>query len=86
MTKQAEASVAARRAVLFKKVAAVIDQMPDHFQARDLCKLAGIKPVQTNYWILARILEQDFKCWQSGFTSHNRTWRKPNDHTTTSRP
>lgn len=77
MTKQAEASVASRRAVMYRKVLAVIDQVPDKFQARQICELSGINKNQTNYAILAKILEQDFKCIQAGYTSHDRHWKKP---------
>jgi hypothetical protein len=77
MTKQGEASVSARRASMYRKVLAIFDQVPDKFQARQVCELAGIKKIQTEYQVLAKILEQDFKCIQAGYTSHDRHWKKP---------
>lgn len=78
--KQVEASASSRRAIVYRQISAVFDQMPDRFEATQLYMAAGIKkhrnPVMRA--LVASVLNQDFKCERS-FSEHgsSRYWRKP---------
>ena len=75
-----EASLSARRAAIYTKIAAVIDQMPDRFKAAELYEVAGI--ANTNNpglrTMIAAVLGQDFKCESILQAGGSRYWRKPN--------
>lgn len=75
--RQVEASTAARRAAIYKKIAAVIESMPDRFRALDLYKAAGITrhnhPGQR--MMIASVLRHDFGCEQVGDIGRQH-WRK----------
>lgn len=76
---QVENSTTSRRAVLYQKIATVIDQMPDRFQATELYERAGIK--RHNHpghrMMIASILQQDFKLLQITQPGGKRHWKKP---------
>ena len=78
--RQVEASTTVRRAALYAKIAAVIDTMPDRFQATELYKAAGIENHnQPGYrMMIASVLAQDFKCESILKPGGARYWRKPN--------
>ena len=76
---QVEASTSARRAAIYRKVASVIDQMPDRFKATDLYKAAGIQDNGSPGYrmMIASVLAQDFKCESIQRPGGSRYWRKP---------
>lgn len=77
--KQIEASMAARRASLRSKIAAVIDQMPQRFKATELYHAAGIPDSKSpgHRAMIASVLAQDFKCDAITQPGNKRYWRKP---------
>lgn len=78
-TKQIEASTTARRADIYRKIAAVIDQMPQRFKATELYQAAGIsdKSSPGHRAMIASVLAQDFKCESITQPGNKRYWRKP---------
>ncbi len=78
--KQVEASVAARRASLYEKIASVFDSMPHRFKPTDLYKAAGIThhnhPGQR--MMIASVLMHDFRCEKVG-ERNKELWRKPGE-------
>lgn len=77
---QVEASASARRASLYAKIAAVIDTLPERFQATDLYRAAGIEKsaASPSYrMMVAAVLGQDFKCESIQRPGGSRYWRKP---------
>ena len=74
-TKQGEACSVKRRADTYKKIAIVIEQLPNEFLPTQLYKLAGIKDAMANRWLVAMVLEQDFKFRKIGWCGKQR-WSK----------
>jgi hypothetical protein len=74
-TRQGEAASASRRANTYKKIEIVIDQLPNEFLPTQLYKLAGIKDASYNRWLVAWVLEQDFKFRRIGLCGKKR-WSK----------
>jgi hypothetical protein len=76
---QVESSMSARRAILFRKLAAVLPQMPERFMAGQLYDAAGINwknPAQR--LLLASILGSSLHCTRVKNGS-NWIWRKPEE-------
>ena len=81
--RQIESSTSARRAILFRKISAVIDQMPEKFQATELYEAAGIENHKQpqHRMLISSILQQDFRLLQITKPGGKRFWMKPKGQT-----
>lgn len=69
-------SMDVRRANIYKRIAAVFDQLGDEFKPPQLYKLTGIKNVFANRIIVACVLTQSFGCTIVEDYTPRRRWRK----------
>lgn len=76
---QVESSMSARRALIYAKVAAVIDGLPSRFTANELYAAAGIVARHpASRMVVASVLRESFRlvdCSKGG----KRWWRKPDE-------
>jgi hypothetical protein len=70
-------SLDSRRAVIYKRIAEVYDQLGDEFTAKELYGLTKIKSVFANRILVASVLVDSFGCTIIG-NSSKRRWKKGN--------
>ena len=74
--KRRTASIDVRRANIYKRIAAVFDQLGDEFKPSELYELTGIKNAFGPRVIVASVLTQSFGCTIVEDYTPRRRWRK----------
>jgi hypothetical protein len=73
---QKEACTSSVLGKLYTRIAAVYEQLPQRFTAKEIGQLAGLSRSPYQRSGVAAILIRDFKCTQVG-QGANKVWKKP---------